>query len=143
MSLLGELRQVLAELELVSHVSAARPGSSGRDTSDDIGGNRPPGGIDRGDDREPEHPQKSVEHFRRCLRRARTDGQLEAVLIDARDALAAWRRQPAPSGEPEYGSPQWKRWVAESELAPVEIARKYNVSRQYVHAIQRAYRDAA
>lgn len=141
--LTGELAQVLAELELVSHVSAARPGSSSRDEGEDIGGRRPPGGIDRGDDREREHLQKSAEHFRRRLARARTNEHVETILADARTALAAWRRQPAPTGEPEYGTPQWKRWVAESELSSSEIARKYCVSGQYIRRIRALYRGAA
>jgi hypothetical protein len=138
-----ELRQVLAELELVSQVGAAKTGSSGRDEGEDIGGRRPPGGIDRRDDREIDYPQKSVEHFRRRLRRAHSLWQLELILKDARKALEACRRQPAPSGEPEYGTPQWKRWVAESDLGPSDIARKYGVSKRYIVRIRTQYRDAA
>jgi hypothetical protein len=138
-----ELGQVLLELELVSHVSASRPDSSGRDQGEDIGGKRPPGGIDRRGDREVDYPQKSVEHFRRRLRRAHSDWQLELILEDAKKALQAHRRQPAPTSEPEYGTPQWKRWVAESNLASSEIARKYCVSGQYVRRIRAIYRDAA
>lgn len=142
-TLLSELAQLLAELELVSHVSAARAGSSSRDEGEDVGGRRPPGGIDRGDDREPMHPQKSVEHFQRRLRRARTNAHLSAILEDAQRALEAWKRQPAPSGEPEYGTPQWKRWVAESSLSSSEIARKFSVSGQYIRRIRSLYREAA
>jgi hypothetical protein len=142
-----QLRQVLAELELVSHVSAVNLESSGGDHGEDIGGRRPPGGIDRRDDlpdnHERHHPQKSVDHFRRRLARARSDESRTLILGEAKDALTAWKRQPALTGEPEYGTPQWKRWVAESDLSSSKIADKYGVSGQYVRKIRAEYRDAA
>jgi hypothetical protein len=142
-SLASEIRQALAELELISQVNAMNLAPSGRDAGEDIGGKRPPGGVDYQGDRELDYPQKSIEHFRRRLRRIRATWQLELLLEDARSSLAAARRQPAPTGEPEYGTPQWKRWVAESPLPSVEIARKYNVSRQYICRLRLLYRDAA
>lgn len=141
--LVRELRTVLARLELVSQAPVQNLGPSTRDESESIGGKRPPGALDHAGDREPDFPQKSVEHFRRRLARARTRSRLEAILRDAKTALEAWKRQPAPTGEPKLSSPQWKRWVAESDLPAAEIARKFNVKRQYVSRIRSEYRDAA
>jgi len=143
-----DLRQVLAELELISHVSAVNlDGAGGGDQGEDIGGKRPPGGVDRRDDQrdslEHTHPQKSAEHFRRRVAHARTSQHIETILEDAGKALVAWRRQPAPSNQPELSSPQWKHWVAESTIASSEIARKYGVSRQYVDKVRAKYRAAA
>lgn len=140
-----EIRQVLAELEMVSQVSAAATGSSSRDESESIGGRRPPGGIIRKDDRQDTFPQKSVDHFRRRLAHARTDRHLQAILEDAQTALVAWKRQPPeqPGDEPQYGTPGWKRWVGECDLSHGEIARKYNLSRAYVRKIRDQYREAA
>lgn len=148
MTIRAELLQVLAELDLVSHVPALdyeskreNKGSVSDDRSP--GGKRPRGGADRKDDREREYSLKSADHFRRRLARAHSQRTLEVILEEAKAALAAWRRQPAPTGEPEYGSPQWKRWVAESKLPSSEIARKYGVSGQYIRRIRALYRDAA
>lgn len=142
------LRQVLAELELVSHVPAVNLDPLTRETSGEgIGGKRPPGGIDRRDDRRDDddhhHPQKSVDHFRRRLAHARTDEQRALILTDAEAALAAWKRQPAASTEPAYGSPQWKRWVAESKLSHQQVADKFGISRSYVAKVRKQYREAA
>lgn len=144
----GDLHQVLAELELVSQVSAVNMDPSSRDASESIGGKRPPGGIDRRDDLpdsdERHHPQKTVDHFRRRLECARTDRQVEVILTDARAALVAWRRQPAPaSGDMAFGSPQWKRWVAESSLSHGEVATKWGCTRSYVQQIRKLYRVEA
>ena len=137
---LRELRQVLAELELVSHVSAARPGgSSGRDQSESIGGKRPPGGIDRKDDRERGHAMKSPEHFRRRIAKAHSEKAFEAILADARASLEAHRRQPPPSDRPELSSAFWPRWASESDLPAREVARLSGCSRSYVEKIRKRY----
>lgn len=138
-----ELRQILAELELISQVPAVNLESSGGDAGEDVGGKRPPGGLIGKDDRQDEYPQKSVEHFRQRAARARDEAVLARILDDARMALVAARRQPAPTGEPEYGTPQWKRWVAETDLASAEIARKYGVSKRYINRVRMLYREAA
>ncbi len=139
---LRELRQVLAELELVSQVSAVNYGSSGGgDQGEDIGGRRPGGGVDAKDDRQQGHALKSAEHFRRRIAKAHSERAFEAILADAKRSLEAHRRQPPPSDRPELSSPQWKRWAASSDLPPREIARIYNVSRQYVERVRARYRD--
>ena len=145
------IAQVLAELELCSHVSAVNLDPSSHDAGEDIGGKRPPGGIDRREDRfrdpahkrgEPERVLRSAQHFREQLARGKPAG---VVLDDALQALSAWRRQPPP-GDKEHPMPgdfNWKRWVSESALSDVEIARRCFVSRQYVHRVRVKYRDAA
>jgi hypothetical protein len=141
-----ELCQILAELELCSHVSAVNLNPSSRDAGEDIGGKRPPGGIDgredrhRSEDEDDERVLRSAQHFKRQLAHGRP---ARHVLRDATAALAAWKRQPAPTGELEYGSPQWKRWVAESPLSDEEVASRYNVSRRYISKVRAQYREAA
>ena|SRR6185437_3154573 len=142
-----QLGTVLANLELCSHVSAVNLDPSSRDAGEDIGGKRPPGGIDRREDRERDAPRvlHSAEHFRRRLARARTQRALDAILADAEAALSAFRRQPAPKDKehPMPGDFNFKRWVAESPLEDREIARKCGVTRQYVSKVRRQYRGAA
>lgn len=147
MSVERELRNVIARLELVSHVSAVSLESSDRDTSDDIGGQRPPGGLERKDERrdgvydgqELFFTLKSADHFKRRLETAHTDRALRQILEDAQRSLAAFQRTPI-GGEPPRCDPQWKRWVAESNEADGAIAFRHGVSRQYVNRIRNAYR---
>ncbi len=144
------IRETLARLELVSHVSAVSLDPSSRDTSEDIGGKRPTGGIVSWDDHakdeetgEPEpYPQKSFMFYREEFAKARTDARRERLLRDADAALDAARRSPTPVA-PLLGDPLWKRWVAESDMPVKDIVRIYGVSRQYVHRVRREYRDAA
>lgn len=145
------LRQVLAQLELVSQVSAANVGSSHRDMSDDIGGNRPPGGIDTRDERRDTEEQvyklKSAAHFRRRMGRARTEYALREILADAERSLEAWKRTP-PNPNPEWGSFAWKRQIAhevESGQRTVESARHhYSIGRSTVYRYVSMYgREAA
>lgn len=141
--MIRDVYQVLAELELCSHVSAVNLDPSSRDAGEDIGGKRPPGGMDRREDRQPreigERILRSADYFRRQLLRGRATHR---VLEDAEAALDAWRHQPMPK-EPEFGSPQWKRWISESTLSHGEIARKFNCKRQYVQQVRKQYRAEA
>lgn len=140
--IMRELHQALASLEMMSQVSAVSMGSSTRDAGEDIGGKRPSGGEDHSGDRESDWKLKSVAHFRRRIARAEGLQTLEAILKDARAAISAWKRQPAPEdrAHPMPGEYNWKRWVAESVLSDVEIARKCSVSRQYVSKVRTQYR---
>jgi len=143
-TLLRELRTVLAQLELISQVPAVNLESSGgRDAGESVGGKRPPGGLIRADDREHDYPQKSVEHFKRRIAKAHSDHVLEAILEDARKALEATRRQPAPvkSAEPKKDDPGWKRYIAESPEKANELAGRFVVSRAYIEKVRREYRD--
>jgi hypothetical protein len=126
-SLETELRQVLAELEMCSHVAAFNYAGKGIRDSEDPGGRRPPGGVDWAED---------PERFRRQLKRGRPE---QAVLRDARATLVACRRPPAPSGEPEYGTLAWKRWVGRSDLSHGAIATKFNCTRAYIQQVRKWY----
>ena len=152
MSAETELRQVLAELELCSHVSAVNHNPSTQDVGegDDIGGKRPPGGVDRREDQhrpapgeatKDERVLRSADHFRRQLARGRP---AHFVLKDAREALTAFRRPPKPKDKehPMPGDFNWKRWVVESPLSAGDVGRKCEVSAQYVRRTRARYRDA-
>jgi hypothetical protein len=139
-----QLKQTIAELELCSHVSAVSLDSSGRGSGEDVGGKRPPGGVDRKDDKSREgHKLKSAEHYKRRVAKARSEAALQAILKDAKESLVAWKRQPAPQdvGHPMPGDVDWKRWVGESSLSASEIARKCSVSGAYVRRIRAQYRE--
>lgn len=139
-----ELAQTIARLHTVSHVNATdfEGRQQGHDTSESMGGKRPPGGIDHQGDREPDFAQKSAEHFHRRAGRCRTTRDYQLVLNDAQRALNAWQRAPTPTN-PTLDHPRWKHWVAQSLLPDAEIARLYMVSRQYVNRVRRQYRTAA
>lgn len=140
----GQLNALIAILELKSHVPAAQIGKSVHDSTDDIGGKRPTGGIDRRDDREPDSILKSADYFRRKRTRCRSDNDIDRLITEITAVLDAWRRMPVPPGQPPApGDPQWKRWVAESKKDAGELARLFNISRQRVHQIRKQYRDAA
>lgn len=142
------LGQLLAELEMMSHVGAVNPNASSRDAGEDIGGKRPPGGVDRREDRhrdpvqandEPERLLRSASHFREQLARGRREG---LVRVEVEASLVAWRRQPAAKN-PVPGDPGWGRWVADSPLSDVELARMFGKSRQAFHQLRAKYRVAA
>jgi hypothetical protein len=139
-----ELKQVVCELMLCSHVSAAQPGSSSRDASEGIGGKRPPGGIDRKDDREHEWPLKSAGHFIARINNAHSERTLILILAEAKASLEAFERQPKPTkqNEPEVSSPQWKRYIAESTEGHGTLAGRFGVSRAYIQQIRKRYGDA-
>lgn len=151
MTLEHEIRQAIAELDLISHVNSVSLDTSDRDTSDSIGGKRPPGGdqehpktAEERSDYRTSYQLKSASDFRHRLKTAHSEHAKQAILNEARETLAAWKRAPLPTGQdPQFGSPQWKRWVASSDLSAATIAHRFNVSRQYVHRIRRQYREAA
>jgi hypothetical protein len=137
-----ELCDLLAQLEVVSQVSASQLGASRNGSEEDIGGKRPPGGEEywrwwHADDAD--YPQKSLRYFRKRIERVRDPATFQDIIVEARAALEACRRAPAPSEEPEYGTPQWKRWVAESEEPPAKLAYRFNVSRQYIEKVRANY----
>lgn len=137
----AELLQVIARLEVISHVPAVNLDPTPAATSEEKGGARPRGGIDRKDDSEHDFALKSADHYRRRLQGCRTLRDVELVLIDARGTLRAWTRTPV-TGQPLPGDPLFKRWIRQQLDAgkkPEDIARVGGVSRQYVSKI----RDAA
>lgn len=136
------LRQTVSELELCSHVPAMNLEPSGRDSGEDIGGKRPPGGLVRKDDRVREWPLKSADYYKRRAAKARSDRALIQILEDAEESLEAYRRQPPPRDQehPELGDSNWKRWVGESTMSVREIASQCSVSRQYVERVRKQYK---
>lgn len=162
---LAELRQLIAELSLISHTSGVSyDGKMSRDTSESIGGRRPTGG-----DREPKpfrpksgapekewddweeeladweacYQRRTPDYFRREAER-RGVGALEALVVEARETLEAWRRTPIPAGqEPAYGSAQWKRYIADSKEDAGVLATRFSCTRRYINMVRRQYRDAA
>lgn len=147
LSLRRELKQTIAELELCSHVSAVSLEPSGRDSGEDIGGKRPPGGVDRAEDRQiddggDERPAvlKSAEHFKRRATKAKSEPALQAILEDAQRTLVAYRRA-APPVDPTLDDPQWKRFVSESSKPSNKLAEQYGVSTRYINKVRAQYRD--
>jgi hypothetical protein len=130
-----QCRQVIIRLALISHASTVTFEPSARSTEVSRTGNRPPGGIDFKDDREPDFRQKSAEHFARRLTGCNTPKDVQLVLLDAERALDAWQRTPL-SGDPLPGDPFFKRWVREHHASSAELARLTGVSRQYIHRIR-------
>lgn len=181
-----EVRQAIAELSLISHVSGTSYDAKlAHDTTDDIGGKRPPGSDQEFKPRAPKAPREPHEHadedewriydqelagwriemeaydeeleswracyqrktpdyFRRELEKCDADERLIALRDECRGVVQAWRRAPLPSGqEPEYGSPQWKRWVGESREDAGDLARRFGLTRRRINQIRHEYRVAA
>jgi hypothetical protein len=148
--LVRDLRQVICELELVSHVSAIDyAGKEGGRSSEHPGGKRPPGGIDRRedryrdlvpDDKTPERILRSADSFKERALRARSNYALETILAEAESALAAWRRSPSPRDESaDYKGALAKRWIAESAESDAELARITPFKRKEIEEIRRQY----
>jgi hypothetical protein len=137
LDLFHEARQLVAELELMSHGNAMSTGT--RPSSEHPGGKRPTGGVDRHDDREPDFEQKSHAHFQARLRGCRCDEDVKAVIADAKRALDAWRRTPAPT-DPLWGTFECGVMIANSELPDVHWARIYCVSKARVGQVKRQFR---
>jgi len=137
----AQLAQTIAQLHIISHVPAANLEPGAKSSEESIGGRRPTGGINHKDDRSTEgFRQKSAEHFAARARRCRSERDYRAVLEDALAALDAWKRTPAPTGtDPPFGTVQWKRWIAVSPETNAELARRFNVSAQYIGQVRRQY----
>jgi hypothetical protein len=141
------VEQVLAELEMCSHVSAVNLNPSSRDAGEDVGGKCPSGGVDRREDRHrdpeakpgEERVLRSAQHFRQQLARGRP---ASAVLRDAEASLDAWRRAARPKN-PEKGDPLFKLWLARSSLSAGELVSMFGVTRQYVSKVRIQYREAS
>lgn len=146
--------ELLARLELVSHAPTVNLSpTKGPSSDEDIGGKRPPG-TDR------EHPdgsnlaevsafldsyhRRTVGYYRRRVAKCETREQREALRLELVGTIEAWLRAPLPVGqEPEYGSPQWKRYVAESREDPGVLATRFFVTRRYINKVRQQYRQAA
>ena len=163
------IRQALAELELISH--APTPAYSARTqhgSDEDIGGKRPPGSDREFRPRRPKLPlidgdpasekawreydedlaaweasyhRRTVSYYQRQLR---LHGVSSALLEDVERTIRSWRVLQIPAGQPPaLGDPQWKRYIGESDLSGGELARIFNVSREYIRQVRKQYRKVA
>lgn len=137
-----EIAQVLAKLSICSEVSAANMDSSSRDSGEDIGGKRPPGGIDHKGNREREWPLKDVSHFRRRLECAHSEAALQAILVDAERALEAWQQLPRwkrGEQEPDRKTLRWKRMIADSYETAEKLSKRHEISIRMVRYYREQY----
>ena len=131
-------------LALVSHVPAAGLEPSVRSADDDIGGRRPPGGMDWKGDREPDFRQKSAGYFARRLNGGVSEERLAALLEEAREALWAWQHTPDVSGvielEPARKSFLWKCRIADDTRPLEQIKGEFQVSQATIYRYRLKYR---
>lgn len=163
----AQIRQALAELELVSHAPIQgynfAPSENGRGDrwrkSDHkapiphLGQHSQKGGdssIPRGSD--VEHPDRhdplELDAWRTSYHR-RTIGyflvQLEergespVILAEIRETTKAWRVMQVPKGQPpDYGTAQWKRYIFESKEDSGVLATRFNCTRRYINMVRQA-----
>ncbi len=148
MSVRGELAQALAELEMVSHVSAVNlEPQIQTGEGNDRGGRCPSGGVsgmddrERGDDAVDDRPAvlRSHLHYRRRADRCVTDADRARLLGEVQATIGAWKRAPRPTDPPWTDISAWKFWAARSPLPVAEMARLAGVSRQAVYQRMRGY----
>jgi hypothetical protein len=92
-----------------------------------------------------------VDFYRESFNRAQSHAARARVLQEAREALELARKTPLPVGqEPEVGSPQWKRYIAESDEDAGVLARRFwsprtekHVTRRYINMVRQQYREAS
>ena len=130
-------RQAIMQLSFISHAPSANFEPSTRSSTESRTGNRPPGGIDRRDDREADYKQKSADHFIKRLNSANTLSDIRQIAIEATAALSAWRHAPLGTLEPMVGDPSFRRWVLKQTAPDSELARRKGCSRQYINQIRR------
>ena len=151
MSLFRDIRQALLELELVSHAPTKNyDGKSRPSTDEDMGGKRPPGSDGEHPNRRDIHEwsawldsyhRRTVGYFRDLLAE---EGASEALLAEIRETVRSWQVMQIPEGQPPaMGDPLWKRWVAESPLSDIELARLFSCKRQHIHKVRKDYREKA
>lgn len=136
-----EARTLLARLELVSHGRtanlSAEPGRSAESTA-----LFPPGGVVRADDREPDHPLRSHEHFRPRLAGARSVRVVRLLISEMEAALVAWQRSPAPPADSEAWRERLGRLAASctERGERARLARHWNVSSQRLYQLEQDYK---
>jgi hypothetical protein len=147
-----ELRQVLLDLSLISHVRGVSYDSSGGGgAKDESSGQLPPGGPDRKGDREDNFRQKTHFVFLRRytslanglhkLSDARAESIRDEILTDARRALRDWRKTPTvPGRDPDHGSLQWKIRVANDDRSSRIVAGVNGISHVTVLRYREQYR---
>lgn len=129
-----QLINLIHRLELKSHASSSVLDVD-RVSSSKPTGNRPAGGIDRRDDREPDCWLRSADHYRRRAEGARSVYAVAKIMADLRKTMVAWERSPLPS-DPVPGDPFFRRYVVESSKSVGELARLHGISRQYLHRLR-------
>jgi len=126
----------------MSHVPAVNLNPEPVTLDESVGGNRPRGGIDRKDDREPEFMLKSADHYRRRLAGARTERALTLIRADLELTLRAWTHTPLKRHDiPKPGDAFFTRWARErirDGWPDSEIVRLGGCSRQYVNRLRRS-----
>lgn len=153
-----ELRQAVAALTLISHVSGiAYDGKASKATDEHIGGKKPTGGeLDRPHRPRDDDPKAwaayhedlgswqtsyqrfTPSYFTEEMRKCGTVTRLLELRDQATSALEAWKRTPVPAGgEPgSMADPQWKRWVIEGHWTTTQIVNRFGCSRQYVSQLR-------
>ena len=140
---LHELRNIIARLDLMSHAPSVNL-EGGSPSSEDRGGQRPPGGISRRDDKAPDFALKSGDHFRRRLANARSERAVTMILADARKSLDGWTHSPPPA-DPERGSYHWKlqivRDVQSGRMSIDRAKQHYTVGKATIYRYVKRYGD--
>lgn len=145
------LRQLICELDLISHGTTQSFDPMPPDSTDGQGGKRPSGGPQddgrrRWDGGPPDETVlRSADYFRHRAQGCRSVDDVVRAIEDARRALESWKHTPAPAkgDNPEPGDSLFKRYVAESEEPVKVLAARHGVSSAYISKIRRGYRDAA
>ena len=84
--------------------------------------------------------RRTPEFYQREIDRAQSDWRRKRIIEEIKADTQSWLRAPMPIDEPlSLADPQWKRWIAASKLNNGDLARKYNVTRQYISLVRRAY----
>lgn len=162
MSVLKEIRQALAELELVSHAPVRNyDGRSAPSADDDIGGRRPSGRDGEFPPRKPNvgakaevweeyrqefadwllsYQRRTPAYFRAELRRR---GPGDPLLEEIRVVVEAWRKSPPqPVGvEPERESFEWKCKIANDDSGKEkDRCDRYSISAATLYRYRARYR---
>ena len=135
---LTRARTLLARLELVSHGGtqnlAPEPGRNAEQTAA-----FPPGGIARKDDREPDHPLKSHDHFKRRVRGAPDTETIDMLNREMEAALKAWTHSTPPPAD----SLAWRRQVGTEQGSVRDVAARWGISPSRVHQLRKQYGERA
>lgn len=140
------IRRALAELELVSHAPTKNyDGPSRRSTDESIGGKRPPGSDHEHPDRRDidewgawmdSYHRRTVDHYRARLASCVPEDH-PVILAEIQQTIRAWRTAPVPLGhEPDYGTPQWKRYIAASTEDAGVLAKRFHCSRRWINMVR-------
>lgn len=121
-------RQLLAELELISHgsVQSWNPSGGGRNAERD---DRPTGESD------PPHLQLRTE-----LAKALTQTQVDKIAEKARTALRNARY--APERRHVRGTLEWRQAIAKDERTAKDVAKLFDVSERTVYYYRKEYRTS-